>query len=475
MKQRSIFISVCTSVMSFLMTSLAQADTPPTGTTNPLAFPTAEGFGKYAVGGRGGAVYVVSNLNDAGPGSLRECAEASGPRTCVFSVSGEIQTQSTIRITEPYITIAGQSAPGDGIQLTNRGTGNLERPLLIDTHDVIIRFIASRPGPPSAQTSNVDALTVSGQDIILDHLSLAWSNDEVLNIFGNRGILASAGSENTANITVQWSLIYEPLENAQHPSGAHSFGVLIDDGARDVTFHHNLIANSFRRNPNTSGIGQLDYVNNVTFNWARYAGEVYNRRGSTFLNWVNNIAIAGPNTIRERRWVLNAFNNNDLADFAIHADGNIDYNRTAETLPGDISVDPKDHQFLSTTPVGYGISLASTSITDAQQAYRDVLAFAGMGAFRPQRDSSDQRVITGVQGCQGDIIDDPIEVGGWPTLQSTTAPVDADADGMADDWEVAEGFDPTDPNDRNGDQDADGYTNLEEYLNELAGDNLGPR
>ena len=438
-----------------------------------LAFPTAEGFGRFAKGGRGGDVYVVSNLNDSGPGSLRECAEASGPRTCVFSVSGEIKVKDSIRIRNPYVTIAGQTAPGDGIMITIRNGPSLNYPLQIGGHDVIVRHIALRPGPSMQKSSNVDALLLGGKNIIVDHVSMSWGTDETINAGGNGGTDANVARENSSDITIQWSMIYESLKNSTHPSGNHSRSTYLGYGVQDVSFHHNIIAHSTRRNPNIGALGQFDFVNNVIYNVGQYFGEIYNRHGTSNVNWVGNIAIGGPDTPRRTNmFAVNLFNNGGLAEHHLYVKDNLDINRKSFSQDERLVVDPKDWKYISDSPVGYGeLSLSPGSVTDAAQAYKDVLAFAG--ANRPTRDSADARLVDEVKTCTGGIIDDPNERGGWPTLRSASAPADSDRDGMPDSWEASKGLDPRNADDRNGDADGDGYTNLEEYLHERAGDDQG--
>ncbi len=439
-----------------------------------LAFPTAEGFGKFAKGGRGGDVYIVSTLNDDGPGSLRECVEAVGPRTCVFAISGEIQVRSKLHATSPYLTIAGQTAPGEGVQISNRSGPNLDAPLHIDTHDVIVRHLRVRPGPSQQQSSNVDAVLVTGHDIMLDHMSLSWSTDEVLGVSGNGGLAGGAATENTRNITVQWSFLTEPLRRSTHPKNDHAFAAYLGDGVRDITFHHNLIAHAQRRNPNIGAVGQVDYLGNVVYNWQRYAAEIYSRHGSSFINWVGNVTVAGPDTYRQRsRPGLNLFRNAALGEFSIFLGQNLDHNRPTLGGPWRSVLDTKDWQYLATSPVGQGLTVSSAGLSDPQQAYKDVLAFAG--ATHPTRDAVDARIVNEVRACGGGIIDHPNDRGGWPTLAAGAAPADLDADGIADDWETANGLDPQNPDDRNGDANGDGYTNLETYLNALAGDNAGSR
>ncbi|HBS34664.1 MAG TPA: hypothetical protein DEA50_06245 [Parvularcula sp.] len=439
-----------------------------------LAFPTAEGFGRFAKGGRGGDVYIVSNLNDSGPGSLRACAEATGPRTCVFAVSGEIRTQSRIRVRSGFLTIAGQTAPG-GVVLTNRGTPNVNSPLDIQADHVIVRHIRIRPGPSPTVSDNVDAILIDGEDIIVDHSSFSWGTDETFNIVGNGGSSAGGPVANSRNITIQWSMIYESLRNSTHSASNHSRSTYLGYGAQDISFHHNLIAHSQRRNPNLGTVGQLDWVNNVVYNAQQYFGELYNRHGTSNVNWVGSVAIVGPDTLKQRdRNAVNIFLNDGVATHNLYVNDNLDMNRTASSQDQRLIVDPKDWTYISASPVGTGqLSLSAAAITSPQQAYKDVLAFAG--ATKPARDAADNRVATEVRNCGGGIIDDPSQRGGWPTFANAAAPADADRDGMADSWETARGLSASNAADRNGDLDGDGYTNLEEYLNELAGDNAGPQ
>ena len=220
-----------------------------------LAFPGAEGYGKYTVGGRGGDVYEVTNLNDSGEGSLRAAVEASGPRTVVFRVSGTIDLKKSLNIKKPYITIAGQTAPGDGIALKGHSLG-----LVAD--EIIVRHIRVRFGDESGE----DKDAISGRymsNIILDHVSASWSVDECVSIY------------HCENITVQWCLISESMYKSNHSKGHHGFGGIW--GSNHSTYHHNLLAHHSSRNPRfASGCGNTDYRNNVVYNWGYnscYGGE----------------------------------------------------------------------------------------------------------------------------------------------------------------------------------------------------------
>lgn len=477
-------VSASTSVTVTAPTPTPTPSPTPTPTPSPtppptaqvLAFPTAEGFGKYAKGGRGGVVYEVTNLNDTGVGSLRACAEAMGPRTCLFRVSGEIAVSNSIRIRNPYITIAGQTAPGGGIMLTIRNTASVNYPLSIETHNAILRYVRIRPGPSQVKSDNVDALLVGGNtthDVILDHVTMSWGTDETFNIIGNSGTTNYSGSANTYNISVQWSMIYESLRNSSHTSNNHSRSTYIGYGAQDISFHHNIIANSTRRNPNMGTTGQVDFVNNVIYNSGQLNGEIYNRHGTNNLNFVGNAVIVGPSTPkRSSMYALDLFLNQDLGTHKLYLKDNIDLNRVTNSGDERLVLDPKDWKYVKADPVGYGIlSLAANSITGPEQAYKDVLAYAG--AIKPTRDAADTRFVNEVSSCLGKIIDNPSEVGGWPALATGTAPIDSDKDGMPDSYESGKGLNPTNASDGNGDQDSDGFTNLEEYLNFLAGDDTG--
>jgi pectate lyase len=245
-----------------------------------LAFPTAEGFGKYVVGGRGGKVYEVTNLKDGGPGSLRAAVSASGPRTVVFRVSGTIDLKSDLKIRNPYITIAGQTAPGDGICLKGYT-------FVIGSTQIIVRYIRVRLGPESSGAKAKDAIKSSGEvnHVILDHISASWSVDEVLSIYNNN------------HTTIQWCMITEALNSAGHEKNMdHGFGGIWGGKTPTVSSHHNLFAHNSSRNPRPQG--SLDHRNNVIYNWkinSLYGGESHTSAISK-LNVVANYYKPGPAT-----------------------------------------------------------------------------------------------------------------------------------------------------------------------------------
>ena len=429
------------------------------------AFPTAEGFGAKALGGRGGAVIAVTNLNDDGPGSLRHAVEQAGPRTIIFRVGGTIKVHRPIRIRDPYITIAGQTAPGDGILIRNLPV-NEEPPLTVETHDVVIRHLRLRPGPSDEPSCCVDALGLmeGARNVMIDHVSLSWGVDENLGASGD-----------ARDFTIQWSVLSEALRRGGHAKDErHSRGLLVspEDGGGNVSIHHNLFAHNEGRNPEVAlTYGVADIVNNVLYNPNFRMIEVSEANAKPYANVVGNIMRNGENTKINNPHINNHIvRARDLEDgaregFVMYVVGNIDeLFRTSDTMPEEVSLIEEDRRFLATErqPAPF------VATTLAERAYIDVLE--GAGATLPRRDAVDERIIEEVYDREGEVIDHPNEVGGWPRLANGTPPVDTDHDGMPDDWEQKLGLDPHDPADCNGDVTGNGYTNLEDYLNELAGD-----
>lgn len=413
------------------------------------AFPEAEGFGMYAVGGRGGRVIEVTNLNDSGDGSLRAAINANEPRIVVFRVGGEIVVTDTLVIEHPYITIAGQSAPGDGITIRNT-SDNARRPLKIETHDVIIRYLRVRPGPSEQLTDDLDAIGISGgYNVILDHISAGWGTDEIMTI-----------RSNSHDVSVQWSIFAEGLNDSTHIDGPESKGVMFSDGSERISFHHNLLAHNGERNPRVQDTGVIDVVNTIVydnvFNNGWGPSHVTNDvTGMLPINYVGNFYQAGVHS-GSADWLISTD-----GDAAIFVEGNITPLRPNNALSETVGVvRPSDWEWV----VGSQHPVSPVVASNAFVAREAVLSHSGASCVR---DAVDQRIVNDVINGTGGLIDYPDEVGGWPPLAGGMPPPDSDQDGMPDGWEVEQGLNPNDPDDGSADLDGDGYTNLEEYLNTI--------
>ena len=411
-----------------------------------LAFPGAEGAGRFAAGGRGGAVLHVTSLADRGPGSLRAAVEARGPRTIVFDVAGTIRLASDLVVREPRVTIAGQTAPGGGIALA-------DQTLVIDADDVVVRHIRSRRGDRSPGEG--DAIWVKGgRRIILDHVSASWSVDETLS--------ASARYEHGGgffDLSVQWSIIAESLRRSHHSKGDHGYGSLIRGGrGARISFHHNLWAHHVARmprpgnyaGPDVDPVGpMIEFRSNLFYNWGRaYAG--YNEDEAALIRYsfIDNAYLAGPDSAGAL-----AFRENDRLARAWFAGNSM--NGVVPDDPWSLVGGRIPENYRLPGPV----EVAPVAADPAPSAARRVLERAGAWP----RDRADARIVATVRARSGRHIDSQEEVGGWPVLAPGRPASDRDGDGMPDAWERAHGLDPARA-DGNADRDGDGFTNLEDYL-----------
>jgi len=438
---RRFSIALLVTVM-ILVGSVARAD------REIPAFPGAEGFGSNTPGGRGGRVIEVTNLNADGPGSLKAAVDAKGARIVVFRVSGTIRLRRQLNIHEPFITIAGQTAPGDGICL--RGAY-----IWVGTHDVVIRHLRVRVGdsPEGPDPGNRDALDVAGDadrvyNVVIDHCSFSWALDETVSTwYGAR------------DVTIQWCIVSEPLMDSIHPQGSHSTGVLLGSRENTVSVHHCLLAHNSGRNPliaADSGESIIDWRNNVVYN---YGGSgCGNARGAVDINYVGNYIKMGPNSREPGTFRISP---NDKQSYFVQDNiwpGMPEGEVEDRMVLGRRSTPPPDNM-MSAVPIN--APLVSTQ--SAASVYETVLNFSG--AILPVRDVVDTRIAEEVRTGTGAIIDTQWDVGGWPEYRSDDPPADTDHDGMPDDWEQQYGFTPDDPTDGPKDRDGDGYTNVEEYLN----------
>jgi hypothetical protein len=432
-----------------------------TGTGGPApapevpAFPGAEGFGRFAVGGRGGAVLRVTTLADSGPGSLREAVERKGARTIIFDVGGTITLASPLKISRANITLAGQTAPGDGITL--RG-----QQLIIAADDVIVRYIRVRLGDETGVQD--DAVSVTrGRRIILDHVSASWSVDETL----SAGSRYSPPETGVYDLTVQWSIIAQSLSDSIHDKGRHGYGSLIrgGHGAR-FSWLSNLWADHQARMPRPGNYngrdvdplgGFFEFRGNVFSNWGgSRAGYNADTDALAAYDFVGNWYQAGPDSTGAL-----AFCEENAGSRAYFAD-----NAMNGVVPADswslVGCTPPEGYRSSTPLADSGARTPSPAL-----AWERVLARAGASKVR---DSVDERIVAGVRSRTGRLINSQRDVGGWPALKGGPAWIDSDGDGMPDDWERARGFDLRDASDGAKDSDGDGFTNLEDWLNGLVGD-----
>jgi pectate lyase len=409
------------------------------------AFPGAEGFGVNASGGRGGDVYHVTDLADTNTvGTLRYgIANApAGGRTIVFDIAGTIHLTSSLSINKPNLTIAGQTAPGGGITLADHQA-------VMGSDNQIVRYLRFRSG--DTDPTNDDSLWLSNcTNSIVDHVSASWSLDEVL-----------SATNATNNVTVQWAIISEGLNSRQH-----GYGSLIRPTINsNVSYLHNLYAHNYSRNPRPGSYSgatcHFDFRNNVIYNWGDQAGygcySTYVPPEYLDMNYVGNYLIAGPNSQKTDT----AFTGHSLAGCRIYQEGNkIDGNRNG-------SFDGTDTGWAmfagSFTQMSSAFAAGTVYTQTADQALASVLA--GVGARVPYQDSVDARILQDVYNGTGGTINSQSQVGGWPTLPGGTYSVswDNDRDGMPDAWEVWYGTNPA-VDDHNGDQNGNGYTDLEEYL-----------
>lgn len=453
------------------------------------AFPGAEGFGRYTTGGRGGKVYHVTTLEDSDKeGTFRWACNQKGARTIVFDVSGTIFLKSSLSLRNGDVTIAGQTAPGDGICIA-------DYPFSLGCSNVILRYMRFRCGNRNVANHEGDGLGgMDLHDIIVDHCSVSWSIDECLSVYGS------------SNITVQWCIASQSLCNAGHSKGAHGYGG--NWGGSGASYHHNLIAHHGSRTPrlgprpSTQLDERMDMRNNVIYNWGGegcYGGEGMN------VNIINNYYKPGPTTLtrdKTRQMRIAAIGirtteytehntNPNVWDAMWHVwgkfyvDGNVNTKYSEVTrdnwtygIYNQINNSKVDNTYTAAThdtiKIDKPIDFMYVTTHDAATAYEKVLAYAGCSK---SRDLIDAVIISDVtdsvatftgDGCTPGLINNQNDAGGWPALRSKNPLPDYDNDGISDTWEDARGLDPSDPNDANI-VGPDGYTNLEKYINSLVG------
>lgn len=433
------------------------------------AFPGAEGFGAQTVGGRGGTVYIVTNTNDSGAGSLRQCVEASGPRTCVFEVGGLISLNSTLRIANPYITIAGQTAPGGGITLK---LGTASEAISVQTSQVIIRYISVRPGPGGSNHGiQVARNGTELNNVIIDHVSLSWGVDSVIETWYR-----------AKDVTFSWLIISEGLNDSTHPKGAHSKGLMVGGykgsesggaGSENISVLNNLMAHNADRNPLMQMCGIAQVINNVTYDpiYTFSHQQLNCVSGYSYVNWINNYHKSGPSSTSSSDLKFLPSDEGVCGQGKAYMSGN----------RGNASSGTWSYGFSGScsgrTDIVVSVPAPAPSVTttNAQDAYNNVLASAGNsqaigcdGNWYARRDSIDARIVNEVQTGKGKVIDNPSQVGGWVTPAAGNPCGDADRDGIPSVWEASHGLNANFKADGNYIAPS-GYTWLEEYFNGTTG------
>ncbi len=404
------------------------------------AFPGAEGFGMGTAGGRGGRVIFVTNLNDSGAGSLRAACEASGPRIIVFRTGGTIRLSSNINIRQPYVTIAGQTAPGDGICL--RGAA-----LAIVTHDVIVRGLrirvgddASGPAPENRDGLVLDNYAGTLYRVVIDHCSVSWAIDESLSIW-------HAGAH---DITISHSIFSEALYDSLHPKGPHSKGPLVGQGISKVTFYGNLMAHNDERNPRLQGT-EVEVINNVVYNRGYKDVDIGDGTSPQYVSVIGNYFKKGPSFTSNNYPI--SLRTTVPSGSKIYMSDNIGSSYIAGNLCNTSAFDSATRPFTS----------SGVTVKPSAQVFEWVLTNVGANPLKPC--PVDARIISETRNGAGRIINRVSEVGGWPNYSAGTPAQDSDSDGMPDSWESARGLNPSSANDANADRDNDGYSNVEEYIN----------
>jgi pectate lyase len=360
----------------------------------PSAVPNIAGYGASSLGGYGGTTVRVTNLNDSGAGSLRAALALTYPRIIRFDVAGTIELQSRLGIepTMGRVTIEGQTAPAGGICLKGYG-------MEIGGDDVIVQHLRIRPGTNATPESN-DGLYVHSNRVVIDHCSISWSQDELINIYGQ-------------DVTIQWCILSEALSNSGHPNGEHSKGPFWVWTADRISFHHNLMAHNLDRNPYAAH-GHADIINNILYNKVDFGNvcAVAPQDGATS-NDVSVNFVKNWQRVNDTDASIRFFQNEFTGLMTGYVEGNISERRPNNTYPENECVYEEEHGYLLASRIPFTGSYPVTE-TDAETAKTQVLA--GAGATKPKRDGVDARIVADVTNNTGGFIDFPTDVGGWPDL-----------------------------------------------------------
>ena len=427
------------------------------------AFPGAEGFGTLTKGGRGGIVLKVTNLKDNGPGSLRAAIEYKGPRIITFEIGGIINLETELKLLNPFVTIAGQTASGDGICIRGEGINIL-------THDVVIRFLRIRPGDidfgPKNNWDGVDAITIGNKipnsvyNIVIDHCSLSWAVDENIGIWGD-----------SHDITIQNCIIAEALLKSKHPKGDHGMGMLINNNSTNISIHHNIFAHNNDRNPYINGHSTVDLRNNIIYNPGGAATDV-GANNYQIISYVNNMIIDGPRSRLPADFIIR---NLSKQKPKVYINGNKNLDRVFK-----IKYYLENNTLNSMDTIMYS-SLITEIDLKKQPIFPSVTTFTpteaydfvinSSGATLPSRDPVDKEVIKDIQTKGDGMVNTKQNTLEWPIFNSGLTLIDNDNDGMPDYWEQVNNLNIAN-DDNSYDNDGDGYTNIEEYLNRTDPNNV---
>jgi len=463
-------------------------------------FPGAQGFGTTTVGGRHGVVCLVNSLADSGKGTLRSCLEMNLPRSIVFQVGGTIKLEKEIVIKHPFVSVYGQTAPGDGV-LVRVSQDSVTAPLRITTHDVLIQHLRIRAGSSVNPSCCRDSLSIGNSEpnqvynVVIDHNSISWGVDENADTWYD-----------VNNITFSHNIFSEGLfDNKSNDKGPTSRGLLI--GSRDshsISIHHNLFAHNHQRNPYIAADGIVDITNNLIYHWLSRAAVQDNRYEGLKVNWVKNKFIS-----RTNNHYLKAFKNklNSATSFKydilkskleddqvssigwgdilitfeehepqIYFEGNIGHNRRKKSEP-DWKIANTDFNEPYSPELGFHVEqrFPAPEITEVSANSLEDLISPHVGASLPSRDTVDQRIITQLRDKTGLVVDCvtplgsgtrlecALNAGGWPEMVNAVSETDSDRDGVPDSKEIEFGTNPK-VYDSNLDNNKNGYTNLEEWV-----------
>ncbi len=432
------------------------------------AFPGAEGFGAETIGGRNGFICKVSNVNDSGEGSLRACIEHSEPRTVIFTTGGVIHLTSKLTISNPYISIFGQTAPGDGIMLS--GSPNIKGDLVtISTHDVVIQYLRLRAGTADNPNCCNSALSLAGSsntvtgtqayNIIIDHCSFSWATDNVV------ATLYDVHDITLSNSIIGPSLPPDISEKTKVARGAY-FG---SAGTYSLSIHHNLFVHNQEHNPSIeTDSGIVDFVNNIIYNWGSAGAELLGDKGHMQINLVQNLYVMGPESKDQTPEVIAYYLNQDYQIY-IAETLSIRDSKQPEALPVNIQFKDWTHRHWEAEGHFNAPIINTYKVEDLK---KKLLPY--VGASLPKRDSVDKQVIQDVKKYQGiksscsnkdvkNVTTSCLTSFNWPQYKAGKPRADQDNDGMPDEWEKENGLDPT-KDDALKDNNANGYTNIEEWV-----------